>query len=212
MRSRLTLVILCAAAALSARAQPDLESGKRSYEVCAGCHGFLGEGNRSSSTPRLAGIEPWYLQRQIQNFEARRRGYDDRDASGHRMALMAQAVDSERELVDLLAWIGTLPVPETPTLQTAATDETSRGEALYAPCSACHGVDGQGNEALGAPALVTLDSWYVAEQLQRYADGLRGTQPNDVYGAQMRALAASFDTAEEQEALAGYISTLRPQQ
>lgn len=203
------LVIVTFTPAIPASAQPDLEAGRRSYEVCAGCHGFLGEGNRLVGAPRLAGIEAWYLDRQIQNFKAERRGHVDGDADGRRMALMAQAVDSERELGDLLAWIGALPAPTgSPAAGPATADEAAAGAGLYALCSACHGADGQGNEGLGAPALVSLDAWYLADQLRRYAEGLRGTHPADTYGAQMRAFAASFDTDAERTALAGFVATL----
>jgi len=198
---------------MPALAQSDLVAGARSYEVCAGCHGFLGEGNEIIGAPRLAGIETWYLERQIGNFKDGRRGHVEGDADGRRMALMAQAVDNERELGDLMAWIGSLPSPADSapvTSQQALTAEIARGQELYALCSACHGAEGQGNEALGAPALVPLDDWYFTEQLQLYAQGLRGTHPADTYGAQMRALAASFDTEEERQDLASYVMALDP--
>jgi cytochrome c oxidase subunit 2 len=198
-----TLIVFALAVDL-AFAQGDPIAGERSYEVCAGCHGFVGEGHRTIGAPRLAGIESWYLERQIANFRDGRRGHVDGDAAGNRMALMAQAVDSERELGDLLAWIASLP--SSGTGQNAA--DVSRGQSLYALCSACHGSDGQGNESLGAPGLVSLDPWYLAEQLTAYADGRRGTHPSDTLGAQMRALATSFDSEDERRDLAGYVMTL----
>ena len=219
MRLLFSTHIVFAVAANLAFAQSDPVAGERSYEVCAGCHGFLGEGNQSIGAPRLAGVESWYLGRQIENFRDGRRGHVDGDVNGNRMALMAQAVDSERELGDLLSWIGSLPEPETSSAaaqtsgeaeEAAATPEIARGQSLYASCSACHGSEGQGNESLGAPALVSLDAWYFAEQLKAYADGLRGTHPSDSYGAQMRAFATSFDTEEERQDLAYYVLTLRP--
>lgn len=196
---------------MPALAQSDLAAGARSYEVCAGCHGFLGEGNEMIGAPRLAGIETWYLERQTRNFRDGLRGHVEGDANGRRMALMAQAVDTERELGDLMAWIGSLPSPAhaaTTTSQQAVTAEIAGGQALYALCSACHGAAGQGNEALGAPALVPQDRWYFTEQLRLYAQGLRGTHPGDSYGAQMRALAASFDTEQERQDLASYVMSL----
>ena len=208
----LPTIFAFAAISMPASAQQDPEAGRRSYEVCAGCHGFVGEGNRLIGAPRLAGVESWYLERQILGFEAGHRGYDEADADGRRMALMAQAVESERELGDILAWIASLPPPATPAPSSepaAVADASDRGRSLYASCSACHGSAGEGNEALGAPALVTLDDWYLGAQLQAYADGLRGTHPSDSYGAQMRAFASIFDTDEERQALVGFIRTLR---
>jgi len=218
MRLFFSAHIVFALAANLAFAQSDPVAGERSYQVCAGCHGFLGEGNQSIGAPRLAGVESWYLGRQIENFRGGRRGHVDGDVNGKRMALMAQAVDNERELGDLLSWIDSLPEPErsSGTAQAtgvsgeaAAVPEIARGQRLYATCAACHGAEGQGNESLGAPALASLDSWYIAEQLRAYADGLRGTHPSDSYGAQMRALATSFDTEDERRDLARYVMTLR---
>jgi cytochrome c oxidase subunit 2 len=128
------------------------------------------------------------------------------------MMLMAQAVETERELDDLLAWIASLPEPMAsggPAEGEASTDGNSQGQSAYALCSACHGADGLGNESLGAPALVSLDDWYFTEQLKLYAEGLRGTDPADTYGVQMRALAMTFDTEEERRALVQFVDSLR---
>jgi cytochrome c553 len=209
MRILLYTILTLAPVVMPAYAQPDAEAGRRSYEVCAGCHGFLGEGNALVGAPRLVGIERWYLEAQIESFRAGRRGYSDDDVSGKRMALMAQAVDGDRELGDLLTWIGTLPAPANGSDDSADPEELSRGQGLYALCAACHGPEAQGNEGLRAPALVTLDDWYLAEQLRLYAEGLRGAHPADTYGAQMRALSTNFDSDEERQALASYIATLR---
>jgi len=209
MRLRILMILTYASAVSPAFGQADVEAGRRSYEVCAGCHGFLGEGNQLVGAPRLAGIEPWYLERQIENFRAGRRGYINGDTNGNRMALMAHAVDNDRELGDLLAWISTLPAPADAQREVAGPSDAARGQEPYAPCSACHGPGAQGNESLGAPALVTLDGWYIAEQLRLYAEGLRGTHQADTYGAQMRALSASFDSDDERQVLTSYIAALR---
>ncbi|MDH3418093.1 MAG: c-type cytochrome [Gammaproteobacteria bacterium] len=209
MRLVSSTLMMCALAVRPAFAQDDPVAGERAYEVCAGCHGFLGEGNQTIGAPRLAGIEGWYLERQITNFRDGRRGHVDGDVNGARMALMAQAVDSERELGDLLAWIDSLPEPGSSSGTAQSGADVSSGQRLYAPCSACHGSERQGNESLGAPGLVSLDGWYFAEQLKAYADGLRGTHPSDSYGAQMRALATSFDTEDERQDLARYVMTLQ---
>jgi cytochrome c oxidase subunit 2 len=210
MRLIVSTVLTLASVSTPASAQPEAEAGRRSYEVCAGCHGFIGEGSRLVGAPRLAGLAPWYLERQIQNFKAGRRGHVEGDENGRRMALLAQAVEDERELGDLVAWIGSLPLPAESAGGAAAetTAQASRGQSLYAVCAACHGADGEGNEALGAPGLVSMDRWYFAEQLRAYAEGLRGTHPGDSYGAQMRAVAASFDTEDERQDLASYVATL----
>jgi cytochrome c oxidase subunit 2 len=186
-------------------AQPNLDAGRRAYEVCAGCHGFVAEGNALVHAPLLAGLETWYLARQMQYFADGIRGAASGSVHGQRMATMARSVKNDRELDDLLAYIATLPARRP--IATVAGD-TDRGQQQYATCAACHGLQGQGNEALSAPALAGLDDWYLAEQLRLYADGLRGTHPADAYGQQMRALSATFADEQTRVDIAAYISTL----
>ena len=40
----------------------------------------------------------------------------------------------------------------------AKAPDVAKGEASYAPCAACHGADGKGNQQIGAPNL-TDDIW-----------------------------------------------------
>lgn len=82
------------------------------------------------------------------------------------------------------------------------------GKAAYGVCAACHGQQGEGNQALNAPRLAGQEPWYLARQMKAFAEGLRGTRPGDSYGMQMRpmAMAASDPTALEN--LIAYIGTL----
>ena len=76
----------------------------------------------------------------------------------------------------------------------AGPDEAAVAAATgaYKSCAACHGVAGEGNEALNAPALVNLDGDYLARQLANFRDGKRGAAEGDVHGAVMAAQAASL--------------------
>jgi cytochrome c oxidase subunit 2 len=187
------------------QAQIDLKSGERLYQICAGCHGFAGEGSKPVNAPRLSGIEPWYLERQMRYFQTGVRGQVQGDQHGMRMATMAAAVRGDRALADLLAYVQQLPRP-TPAPTVAG--DVERGRSLYAICGACHGADGSGNVAQSAPGLVLLDDWYFVEQLRLYAEGLRGTHSQDSYGRQMAALAATFNDAQSRTDLAAYVATL----
>lgn len=66
------------------------------------------------------------------------------------------------------------------------------GQALYAGCIACHGGKGEGNAALGAPAVAGQDAAYLERQLRNFRAGSRGTHNADAAGAQMRAIAATL--------------------
>ncbi len=61
--------------------------------------------------------------------------------------------------------------------------------AKYQACAACHGETGQGSVELGAPALAGQDAAYLARQLQHFKVGIRGADPRDIKGAQMKAMA-----------------------
>ena len=66
------------------------------------------------------------------------------------------------------------------------------GAAQYAPCAACHGMQGEGNQNLSAPNLAGQSDWYLKRQLMNYKTGLRGTHKKDMYGMQMVAMAATL--------------------
>jgi cytochrome c oxidase subunit 2 len=200
------LVIAWAGLPASGIGQPNLESGREVYQVCAGCHGFSGEGNALVGAPRLAGLQPWYLERQLHNFADGLRGGSG-DDHGQRMAPMTRAAHGEREIKDLVAYVGTLPVKASaPTLQ----GDAAAGASRYAVCAACHGQKAEGNESLGAPALATLDDWYLVRQLNLYAAGQRGTSSQDTFGQQMRAISGTVTDPQQQRDLAAYIHSLAP--
>lgn len=200
----LALLIGCLVSGSVIAGEPDADRGKRLYKVCAGCHGFSGEGNEIVGAPSLAGQETWYLARQIGNYQHGIRGGNGDDALGVSMAMMAQALTSEEHSADVVAYINTLPRP-TPA---AGAGDPARGASLYAPCVACHGEQGQGNEALQAPALNLMPAWYQIAQLKKFKGGSRGRQPGDTYGAQMAPMAAVLSNEADMADVTAYILSL----
>lgn len=84
-------------------------------------------------------------------------------------------------------------------------DETAR--AKYQACIACHGDAGQGNAALGAPALAGQGAVYLQRQLQHFKTGVRGSDPRDARGAQMKPMAAALSD-EDILLLSDYLAAL----
>jgi len=80
-------------------------------------------------------------------------------------------------------------------------------EAKYQTCIACHGDAGQGNPALGAPALAGQGVAYLERQLQHFKTGIRGSDPRDTRGGQMKGMAATL-ADEDIPRIATYISGL----
>ena len=63
---------------------------------------------------------------------------------------------------------------------------------ILAGCAGCHGVAGEGNQALGAPPLAGQDAAYLARQLHNFKDGRRGYADEDTLGKQMRAFSGGL--------------------
>jgi cytochrome c oxidase subunit 2 len=88
------------------------------------------------------------------------------------------------------------------------TADVAAGKAAYAICATCHGASGEGNQVLNAPRLAGQEPWYLKRQLAAYKAGTRGTAAGDVPGMQMRPMAMTVATAEQEDNLIEYILTL----
>ncbi|WP_269619590.1 c-type cytochrome [Zhongshania sp. BJYM1] len=92
-------------------------------------------------------------------------------------------------------------------LQVLQQSSSADGKALYAACAACHGAKGEGNVALSAPSLVNQQDWYLFRQLNGFRSGLRGSHPQDGYGAQMQAIAKTLPDEAAVNAVVSYIAS-----
>ncbi|WP_163557267.1 c-type cytochrome [Halomonas sp. NO4] len=86
----------------------DAQRGARLYRTCASCHGAEGQGMPQFKAPRLAGMNDWYLVRQLQNFREGVRGRHPDDLYGNQMVDMAQILVDDAALRDVTAYIATL--------------------------------------------------------------------------------------------------------
>ena len=86
----------------------DVDRGRGIYTTCGMCHGKDGSGNWNSQAPRLAGVNDWYLVRQLQNFRAQVRGGHPDDIYGDQMFMMASIMRDEQAINDVVAYINTL--------------------------------------------------------------------------------------------------------
>ena len=86
--------------------------------------------------------------------------------------------------------------------------DVEAGKALFATCTACHGEQGQGNKELGAPKLAGQGGWYLAQQLQSFKQGVRGSHENDTYGKQMIPFASMLADDAAVNNIVAYIGSL----
>ncbi|WP_442867700.1 c-type cytochrome [Caulobacter sp. NIBR2454] len=145
-----------------------------SRNACFTCHGLNGEGDGVGS-PRLAGLNAGYLQRQLDDYATGRR-------ADLVMAPIARRLTADdRHAVS--AWYAAKPA----TL-TANARGNAVGKSLYhrgdpkrglQACAACHGVGGEG-QGPANPPLAGQPSGYIAEQLTRWAKAERRNDPRDV--------------------------------
>lgn len=173
-------------------------------DVCMTCHGSYGQGSEVVGGPKLAGMEAWYLKRQLLGFRSGFRGIDKDYIPAFEMRAIAATLsdaDMDHVIADISQWQDVAVVP---TLE----GDADVGAGLYAPCAACHGAKAEGNEALSAPALANRNDWYLYKQLERFSSGPRGLHADDVSGRQMRALMVSLPDADSWNDVLAYISSL----
>ena len=150
---------------------------------CTVCHGVQLMGNPIIRAPRLSGLSSWYVEKQLHAFKDGWRGVHEADLVGMEMQPMAAAL-TDKQIKQAASFV---VATDSPMPERTLDGNPSAGRALYATCSACHGNQAEGNEALGSPALAGLNDWYLREQLQKFQSGARGSHPADVTGQQMRA-------------------------
>ena len=190
-----------------ARAEEDLPIPADEFIYCTVCHGVQLMGNPIIKAPRLSGMDSWYVENQLRAFKKGWRGKHESDLVGMEMRPMAAAL-SDDQIKEVSAFVSTTRSDAPPGI---INGDTEKGRAHYSTCAACHGVRGEGNIALGSPALTGLNDWYLATQIKNFRDGTRGSQPGDTYGMQMRASARLLSDDEAIEDVVTYIATLQDQ-
>jgi cytochrome c oxidase subunit 2 len=199
----LTAVAMLALTSL-VRAEDELPIPADEFVYCTVCHGVQMMGNSIIDAPRLSGMESWYVENQLRAFKKGWRGKHERDVVGMEMQPMAAALTDE-QIKQVSAFVAATrsdhPVE-------TINGDVDKGKAHYSTCAACHGVNGEGNIALGSPALTGQNDWYLVRQLKYFRDGTRGGQPGDTYGMQMRASAGLLSDNEAILDVVKYISTL----
>lgn len=190
-------------------ADPQLARGEKLFDTCSPCHGEDGAGNQVLGAPAIAGASEWYLKAQLAAFREGRRGYHHQDVEGLRMRPMSRSLSESRGDVDAItAYVTSLPMADPPPTGAVQGDAEAGEDEYAALCSACHGLDGRGNQAQFAPSLLHLSDWYVASSIRKYRDGVRGGESGDVGGALMTPSVAAF-TEEQVEDVTAYVVSMR---
>lgn len=179
---------------------------------CAPCHGATGVGLEEIAAPNIAGLPQWYVEAQVLKFRDGTRGAHFDDIAGLRMRPMSRTLTGEHEVTAVSAYVASLPVVQPPLSagfgDPSIVGDAELGKVYYATCAACHGADAKGNQTLNAPPLDHANDWYMLTQLQHFKAGIRGAEPRDVTGAQMRPMSMMLADEKAMKDVIAYIQTL----
>jgi cytochrome c553 len=191
------LLMICSGTSLAA-------SSDKLFASCTACHGNKAEGSVTLNAPAIAGQDVAYIERQLRNFRADRRGTHKSDSLGAQMRAVAAATFADDAAVTQIAtYISALPktMPAAP-----ASGNLHNGNNLYqGKCGACHGGTAEGNPALKAPRLAGLDAAYIKRQFANFRDGVRGTDQQDIPGRQMAMMAKTLPTERDLDDVIAFI-------
>lgn len=163
--------------------------------ACFTCHGLDGQGDGAGS-PRLAGLDAGYLERQLEAYADGRRYHTQ-------MGYIAQQLDA-RERKAVAFHYAALPFDAGATMPAERLPLYHEGDASrgIVACAACHGDRGQGVGPANPP-LAGQPAAYLAEQLDLWRRSQRRNDPGDVMLRISQLL-----TPSEARALAGYSASL----
>ena len=160
---------LCAVALATSypAAAVDLEKGKEINGTCAACHSDNGQGGKRGEYPRIAGQQVKYIESQLKSFRARTR------VNIPMFPYTQERELSDADIKDIAAYLNGIELDTKMPTYTGTEDALTKlrmaekvmiiprvegdlvnGERIFQKqCAACHGADGRGNTAMGAPNL-----------------------------------------------------------
>jgi len=181
------------------------ERGHELYGYCQQCHGTDGAGNEDYRAPSIAGLPPWYVRAQLDKFRTGARGDHPEDVDGLRMRPMSRTLANQNEIAMVSEYVASLRPPELPN---TVEGDVDHGRELYEPCVQCHKEQAQGDPSVGAPPLTGQSDWYLVAQLQKFKDGIRGSDPQDTPGSQMAPMVTGLADEQAMRDVVAYIRTL----
>jgi cytochrome c553 len=199
MRRLCSGMALAAQLALPAAAQAQApDAAAMAASVCAACHGPDGN-SPLPMFPKIAGLQPSYIVKQLRDFQAGRRRSD----------VMAPVLAGlkPQDLAPLAAHFSALKRRPAPVADKKTAD---LGKLIYfdgnedtglPACVGCHQPGGTGG--LAVPRIGGQHAQYIQQQLKNFASGERANDPNRF----MRVVAKRMSD-EEIEAVATYLAGL----
>ena len=163
--------------------------------TCAACHGVNGN-SRSDMMPIIAGFDPAYFKRQIENY-----------ATGKRPSPEMEPYAKEIQFLGLDQIAAFFAAQKRdPTAIRVSADAVAKGKQIAAQCVICHGPDGKGDAARLIPGLAGQPPGYLAQQMATFKGDTRAS--GDAMLAATKALMRLIPDSQFAD-LAAYYSSLR---
>ena len=177
---------------------PDIENGRRLYEVCAVCHTPEGWGTSNGYYPQLAGQLPGVTIKQMADIQSR-----NRDNPTMYPFAMPGAFGGAQEMADVAAYIAAMPMD--PDNGVRPGFELSRGKRLYDDlCAYCHGERGEGDDKKHIPLIQGQHYEYLVRQFRWIAMGKRRNVDSEMVEQIQQYRSPDIS------AVMDYVSRLRP--
>jgi cytochrome c553 len=171
--------------------------------ICSSCHGLNGQASQALY-PNLAGQSAKYLIKQLMDYKNKHR-------SSEIMQVYANLLTTA-DIEEIALYYSKLPIKKhekeaTSSLSSLKTTETLFKVGDYArripACSACHAINGHGNDPAKYPSLARQNPDYTIQQLYAFKKHLRQNDPKQI----MQDISQRLDKQDIQ-LLAEYIHQL----
>ncbi len=146
---------------------PDLENGRKVYQVCTVCHRPEGWGSSDGRYPQIAGQLASVVIKQLADIRAR-----NRDNPTMRPFASPQLLGGPQEIADVAAYVSQLPMD--PFSVKGSGFDLEYGKKLYQEnCADCHGDQGEGDPGKHIPLIQGQNIRYLTRQFEWIRIGKR---------------------------------------
>lgn len=168
----------------------DMENGEEINEMCAGCHGEYGQGDKNGEYPRLAGLPAAFIAKQLHLFRDRKRPniamieyIDERQMPDPDIQDVSHYLESielptrlppvDHKAADFDAYARLLASKRLMQIPRAKGD-VEVGRKLYRrECASCHGDEGWGDHKKAVPMLAGQYTNYLWRQVDKLRKHIR---------------------------------------
>lgn len=181
---------------------PDIEAGKKVFNICSKCHGEEGWGSYNGDFPQLAGQHKSVIIKQLLDIRS-----GIRKNPVMRPVILELSQSGDQAIADVAAFIETLKMDPDPGVGETDDDVLETTGITYTKkCASCHGVNGEGMGEKFYPLLQGQNYEYLLRQLKYIQSGERKNANWD-----MKKVIRQM-SLNELEYLADFLSRLEPEE